>query len=77
MFFDLFQALNILKNNFGNDAELLLLQDDSTISIRIIVYNNKEKINNQISLYKNVSNPLPINIQFNYAIEEIKQKINS
>ena len=38
MKFDILEALEILKDNFGNEAYLRLEQDDSTVRLSILVF---------------------------------------
>lgn len=78
MKFDLFDALNIIKEHFGNDGEILLLQDDNTISIRLRVYKNNKLYNNAIAIHKEDLNDdfvSIMNIRFNRSIIELIEDI--
>ena len=75
MVFDIITAMDILRNEFPSDAELLLININGGINIRIRLYHNEKWHNVQFNLmfYEMFDSYInEFNFKFNSVIRKLK-----
>lgn len=79
MRFDLFDAMTIMKKHFGNDGEILLIQNDNNICVRLITFISNKPLSYQFEIDRkqiNDSMEKILNRRFKYGVETLKYEMN-
>ena len=75
MRFDLLDAMEIMKENFGNDGEIEIQQNDVCVFVRLKLFKDKELYNYQFAISRQEirDSMAPVfNFRFKRGIEELK-----
>lgn len=76
MKFDLFDAMRTMKQTFGNSGEIILMQDNYSIQIRLQIFLDDKLHNIQFAVSRlemEDSKVLIMNEKFKFAIESLKR----